>query len=242
MKSDSSCELLMGIDLSLNSTGLYFKYDKNDVTYNEYYILSNNRTQKSKSTIQHNVPFVTHQDAHNVNQLTIIDIHEVEGINRDMHIDTEKEKDKTQRIEMISAIIKNILSEMINKSDVGYCDFYKEPYKVIIGIEGIAFGTSSTTALCELAALNFMVRKNICDVLENKNYIIYIIPPSENKKFASGIGNADKNEMLFCWSHTDSGSTLYDNNLLNDIKIKLDDICDAYWLSHCAKNKNGENV
>jgi Holliday junction resolvasome RuvABC endonuclease subunit len=53
----------------------------------------------------------------------------------------------------------------------------------------------------------------------------------QNKKFATGIGNADKEHMIFSW--------LMIEKHLKDIKeIKIDDLADAYFLSNFHKQNS----
>lgn len=91
---------------------------------------------------------------------------------------------------------------------------------VLAGIEGVSFG--STGSVADLAGLNYAVRIMLID---NGLSTIKIIPPSQNKKFATGNGSADKSVMLSAWKKIDNRvSHLPDY-------IKLDDVADSYFLS-----------
>lgn len=234
-------EILVGIDLSLNSTGLYVGYEMDGMKIHDYYIISKGRTKKSKNIIDSKIPYIVSMNDQVVS-LTMMDqecsIPEKTGCKR---IYPDNENDKTNRVMNISYIIINIIESILSKL------YIIEEKKLYIGIEGVAFGSSSTNALCELAALNFTTRIFLERNLKTKDEYgpldemeVFIIPPSENKKFASGIGNADKDEMMFCWSKTSAGRDLMKDEMLKEAKIKLDDICDAYWLALCSKKKKGE--
>jgi Holliday junction resolvasome RuvABC endonuclease subunit len=115
---------------------------------------------------------------------------------------------KLWNLQLIVKEIKNIIS------------LYKKQ-KIIIGMEGISMGSSMrTVSVFDLAGLNYLIRNEL------SNYNIFICSPSENKKFATGKGNATK-EMM------ELGFT----NIFPEIKVlkKIDDLADSYYLAHLAK-------
>lgn len=87
------------------------------------------------------------------------------------------------------------------------------PYLVLI--EGLAFMARNTTALVQLAGLNYLLRSSLVD-----NSIPFIIvAPSTLKKFVTGKGSGPKDVMML-ETFKRWGVTLVDNN-----------ICDAYGLA-----------
>lgn len=64
----------------------------------------------------------------------------------------------------------------------------------MVAIEGLAFMARNTTALVQLAGLNYMVR-NMLSTSDNAAAFV-IVAPTTLKKFISGKGNGDKNVML----------------------------------------------
>ena len=58
-------------------------------------------------------------------------------------------------------------------------------------IEGLAF-MAKGTSLVQLAGLNYFVRTN----LYHRNIPFYIVAPTSLKKFVTGSGKGDKNQML----------------------------------------------
>lgn len=90
----------------------------------------------------------------------------------------------------------------------------------VVNIEGVSFGSVGSAALIDLTGLNYMLRKHLLDL----NIPFNIISPTQNKKFATGNGSADKNMMVDAWKRLDS-------NIKGINEIKIDDLADAYFLS-----------
>jgi len=88
----------------------------------------------------------------------------------------------------------------------------------IVGIEGIAFGVGKTTALAQLSGLNYLLRKE----LMIRDIAFVIAAPSSLKKFVTGKGNAQKDEVMLA-VYKRWGVTFTDNNE-----------CDAYGLAQLA--------
>jgi Holliday junction resolvasome RuvABC endonuclease subunit len=94
-------------------------------------------------------------------------------------------------------------------------------------MEGVSYGSVGSAALVDLSGLNFAIRNLLID----NNIRFTIVSPMQNKKFATGIGNADKEHMIFSW--------LMIEKHLKDIKeIKIDDLADAYFLSNFHKQNS----
>ena len=62
----------------------------------------------------------------------------------------------------------------------------------IVCVEGLAFMARNTTALVQLAALNYLIR----GMLYSLAIDFVIVAPTTLKKFVTGKGNADKNIVL----------------------------------------------
>jgi Holliday junction resolvasome RuvABC endonuclease subunit len=91
-------------------------------------------------------------------------------------------------------------------------------------MEGVSYGSLGSAALVDLAGLNFAIR----NVLIANKIDFTIVTPGQNKKFATGLGNAEKDLMIHSW--------LMIEKHLKDIKdIKIDDLADAYFLSNYYK-------
>lgn len=87
-------------------------------------------------------------------------------------------------------------------------------------IEGISFG--SRGSIIDLAGLNYAVRMlAICEGIDH----LIIASPTQNKKFATGNGSADKDQMISAWKKIDSSLSKIPGTL------KIDDLADAYFLA-----------
>lgn len=115
-----------------------------------------------------------------------------------------KEAIKTNNIYNIVSILHSILEQY--KPDVAT-------------IEGVSF--QSNGSVLDLCGLNYMVRM----MLQEMNIPYYIVSPTQNKKFATGNGQAEKDVMISAWKKMDQS--------ICDIPsyIKTDDIADAYFLA-----------
>lgn len=120
-----------------------------------------------------------------------------------------KEAIKTYNINNIVNMIEHVI---FNKLDSKKID--------VVNIEGISFGSTGSAALIDLSGLNYMVRKMLLD----HNVPFNIISPTQNKKFATGNGSAEKDVMIDAWKRLD-------NNISDITEIKIDDLADAYFLS-----------
>lgn len=96
-----------------------------------------------------------------------------------------------------------------------------------VAIEGISFGSTGSAALIDLSGLNYMVRM-AC--MESNIPYVFIVSPTQNKKFASGNGSAEKDVMISAWNKMDK--TMAD---IADY-VKVDDIADAYFLARYAES------
>ncbi len=83
----------------------------------------------------------------------------------------------------------------------------KEHRPDAVAIEGLAFAIRKTTSFAQLAALQFMVRRDLIHYTEPP----LIVAPTTLKKFVTGKGNAQKDVMLLeifkRW-----GVTFFDDN------------------------------
>jgi Holliday junction resolvasome RuvABC endonuclease subunit len=104
---------------------------------------------------------------------------------------------------------------------------YKKKDTCAVYMEGVSYGSLGSAALVDLSGLNFAIR----NILIMNNIDFTVVTPSQNKKFATGLGNADKEHMVFSWLSIEKH--------LAEIKdIKIDDLADAYFLSNFYKEKS----
>lgn len=95
----------------------------------------------------------------------------------------------------------------------------------MVAIEGLAF-MAKGTSLVQLAALNYMVRSN----LDARNKKFLIVAPTSLKKFVTGSGKGDKDQMMMA-IFKEYGHESLDNNE-----------CDAYALAVLALATLGKPV
>lgn len=88
----------------------------------------------------------------------------------------------------------------------------------LVVIENLAFMARNTTALTQLAGLNYLVRI----LLAEFGWPFVLVAPSSLKKFITGKGNSDKNLMIM--------------NVFKNYKFEAldDNICDAFSLAVCG--------
>ena len=97
--------------------------------------------------------------------------------------------------------------------------------KLYIVQEGISYGSSiRTKSIFDLAGLNYMIRN---EFIEKENILFFIAPPTHIKKFATGIGNCEKEMIIELFKNT--------HKELTESLPKVDDIADAYYMSCYAK-------
>lgn len=97
----------------------------------------------------------------------------------------------------------------------------------VVTIEGVSFGSTGSAALIDLSGLNYMVRM-ACIEAEVPN--VFIVSPTQNKKFATGNGSAEKDVMISAWQKLEKhmiGVEQY---------IKVDDIADAYFMARYGES------
>lgn len=193
----------IGIDPSFNSTGICLRYYNNENNNNEiikeyFVIVKPNKLTKKEIK----------EDSESINFEYIL----YQKTDLKQYNDNNIIHEYWKTINIIN------LANMIN--DV-VCEYCKDPdiEEIYIIIEGISYGsTLRTKAVFDLAGLNYVIRKNFI----NKDKIkLYIVPPTHIKKFATGKGNANKEDIIEIFKLTHK-----------DIKIsKIDDLADAYYMS-----------
>lgn len=106
-----------------------------------------------------------------------------------------KEKRPIDEIKRIQSIVDSIM-EIVNEHNPD-----------VVVLEGIAFMSRNSTALAQLAALNYMIRAE----LMKKGIGFLIVAPTSLKKFATGKGNAQKDEVMLA-VYKRWGVSILDNN------------------------------
>jgi crossover junction endodeoxyribonuclease RuvC len=97
-------------------------------------------------------------------------------------------------------------------------DFFKASTVHMAAIEGIAFGIGKTTSLAQLSGLNYLIRS----MLMFHGIPFVVVAPTSLKKFATGKGTSQKDQMML-EVYKRWGVSILDNN-----------VCDAYALAQVA--------
>lgn len=221
--------ITIGIDPSINSTGMCVRSSDSPETY-KYYIICSKMSGKMKSFI------------HNRIQLIDYGKKSVTGLEY-----PDKEYIKSENIYRIVGNIGEILdlytmdnsldhneiytgdsgesdegSDGSDKSSDSYKNSNKKTCKgpnIIVNMEGISYGSVGSAALADLAGLNFAIRM----MLISKGIKFRIVSPISLKVFATNNAGASKEEMSWAWK-------LLDKEMGDIDKIKIDDLADAYFL------------
>ena len=162
--------VFIGIDPSINSTGLtILKYDNNELVNEKFFIIKPNKLTKKEENISlKNFKYLIYNK---------IDLSEYKENNHD------SEYYKTINIIEISELIYKTICKNTHKDD-----------NIVISMEGISYGSSiRTKSIFDLAGLNYLIRNLI---IKNGHMKLLICPPQEIKKFASGKGNSLKDILI----------------------------------------------
>lgn len=193
--------LYVGVDQSTNSSGVCIRVVENAVeTYKHFYIIKSEKLTKKEREFNESLMTFDY---------LLYDKHD-SGKGVSVY---DAERAKTHNFVQIKLVVRDLLSE------------YEKRYptaKVVICQEGISYGSKKTSAVMDLAGLNYLLRLNYYQT----DYDWYIAPPSEIKKFGTGKGNANKDlivaKFLEVCPEMEAGP-------------KIDDIADAYFMSKYAE-------
>lgn len=202
-------EYFIGIDPSINSTGICIqKYDGEQKINENFIILKPGDKNKSEEKWLNKKEKIADSSFQNFQYCFYpkMDLAPYKDLN---HF---SEYWKSWNMIMCANTIHSIIKEWTKDN----------PQKIYIVIEGISYGSvQRTKSIFDLAGLNYLVRNKFI----NNDYIFTIATPSEIKKFATGNGNSKKEIMidLFNISHPEF-----------NIIPKIDDISDAWFMSNYA--------
>lgn len=198
-------EIFVGIDPSLNSTGLCLQfYEDNKMVKDIFYIIKPNKLTKKEQVAQ--------------DTLINFDYVLYNKIDLNMYKDNNLFSEYWKTVNMISIVKK--IKECIYDNIQG-----RKQYKLYIVQEGISYGSSvRTKSVFDLAGLNYMIRN---EFIEKENISFFIAPPTHIKKFATGIGNCKKELIIELFKSVEPK--------LAEKLPKVDDIADAYYMSKFAR-------
>lgn len=207
--------LYVGIDPSINSTGITIARYENDVEVEiKFYIIKNGKLTKRESAANDSIDNFEYIIYNKIDLTQFKD---------DNHV-FEYYKTKNM-VEVVNTIYDLILNEVKKYSAI-----------VNVVIEGISYGSSiRTKSIFDLAGLNYMIRyKLITSDIQHLN--LTIATPSNIKKYATGKGNANKESIMTIFK--------YIFPEMQNIP-KLDDIADSYFMAMFSRDiecKNTEKI
>lgn len=193
--------LYVGIDPSINSTGITIaRYENNVEVEIKFYIIKNGKLTKRESAANDSIDNFEYIIYNKIDLTQFKD---------DNHV-FEYYKTKNM-VEVVNTIYDLILNEVKKYSAI-----------VNVVIEGISYGSSiRTKSIFDLAGLNYMIRyKLITGDIQHLN--LSIATPSNIKKYATGKGNANKESIMTIFK--------YIFPEMQNIP-KLDDIADSYFMA-----------
>ena len=193
--------LYIGIDQSINSTGICIKlYDDKILVKKHFYIITNKVTKKA----------LTYSETLDNFDYIFYDKKE----KSDAKDNNEFEQNKLFNNILITDNILDVIKTNISS-----------PFdKIYIAMEGISYQSGQTKSLLDLSGLSTLIRYRIYRFFQSHQDNVgelKIFTPAEIKKFASGNGNCSKDVMisLFKTAYKDIAQL-----------PKIDDIADAYWI------------
>lgn len=204
--------LYVGIDPSINSTGITIaRYENNVEVEIKFYIIKNGKLTKRESAAN---------DAIDNFEYIIYNKIDLTQFKDDNHV-FEYYKTKNM-VEVVNTIYDLILNEVKKYTSV-----------VNVVIEGISYGSSiRTKSIFDLAGLNYMIRyKLITSDIQHLN--LSIATPSNIKKYATGKGNANKESIMTIFK--------YIFPEMQNIP-KLDDIADSYFMAMFSRDIECKNA
>lgn len=204
--------LYVGIDPSINSTGITIaRYENNVEVEIKFYIIKNGKLTKRESVANDSIDNFEYIIYNKIDLTQFKD---------DNHV-FEYYKTKNM-VEVVNTIYDLILNEVKKYTAV-----------VNVVIEGISYGSSiRTKSIFDLAGLNYMIRyKLITGDIQHLN--LSIATPSNIKKYATGKGNANKESIMTIFK--------YIFPEMQNIP-KLDDIADSYFMAMFSRDIECKNI
>ena len=204
--------LYVGIDPSINSTGITIaRYENNVEVEIKFYIIKNGKLTKRESAANDSIDNFEYIIYNKIDLTQFKD---------DNHV-FEYYKTKNM-VEVVNTIYDLILNEV-----------KKYTSTVNVVIEGISYGSSiRTKSVFDLAGLNYMIRyKLITSDIQHLN--LSIATPSNIKKYETGKGNANKESIMTIFK--------YIFPEMQNIP-KLDDIADSYFMAMFSRDIECKNT
>jgi len=198
--------VFIGIDPSVNSTGLTIR---NDEGYCQFFIIKEDHLTKKEKKAALDYADIFHY-CHYLKE----DVGKTENA-------FQRELAKAHNLSNIADTIYNVIWEVLRQWKIQTSESTIE--SITICMEGISYGSIHSAAVMDLAGLNYLIR----DRLHHHSVVgtLYVAPPAEIKKYATGQGNANKELMV----------TTFKGSFPDFDLPKIDDISDSWFMSKYAQ-------
>ena len=211
---DKQRDIMIGLDLSFNSTGICMMIvEDGEPTYMNFELLLFDKKYKPIRGVTQN----TYKLPTNATPESLT----IDGLNDEYTTDQNY-----INLRYIMAA-KNVLA--IVKS---YVSKHGEFDNIVIGIEGFIspniMGNMQFRSITGLIMMQSIIREELISTYHHK-LKMNIISPSHLKLFFTGKGNATKFDMLYSFLHTFDGEKLIDCSSL----AKINDLVDGFALNVC---------
>lgn len=194
-------EIFIGIDQSINSTGITIQcFDKKDKIKENFFIIKPNKLTKNEIKVSEKLD--------NFEYLLYSKFEK-----SDAKDNNEFELNKLINNIEISDLIIDLIKKYVNKLD-----------RLYVAMEGISYQSHKTQSIIDLAGLSYLIRYKVYKYfMSNQDQIgsLKIFSPNEVKKFATGNGAASKEVMINLFKTMNSQFS---------IVPKIDDLADSYWI------------
>lgn len=194
-------DIFIGIDQSINSTGITIQKFENEKKTNEFfYIIKPNKLTKNEI-----------KASEKINNFEYICYNKLEKA--DAKDNNEFELNKLQNNIEITDIIINLINIHVEKLD-----------RLYVSMEGVSYQSHNTQSIVDLSGLSYLIRYRVYKYFlshQDQMGCLKIFSPNEVKKFASGNGAACKEVMINLFkSMNKQFATL----------PKIDDLSDSFWI------------
>lgn len=206
-------DVYIGVDPSINSTGVTIMLiDPSTLRgiEEQYYIVKGNKLTKKEKAAEEtlgNFEYLLYEKM------------DLKGTD-----EYKRERYKAINLSNIADTIARNIKLLIDVYNAQHEDAYIGD--IYCCMEGISYGSIHSSAVMDLAGLNYLLRDRLMKVV---NWQLYVCPPAQIKMFATGVGNAKKEQMVesFVSIHPE----------MKQIP-KNDDLADSYFMCKWMLNHN----
>lgn len=229
--------IIIGLDLSLNSTGVCMSFfnEKMDAEYLSFYnlIFDDNSHAKEWTPIQ--VPNVVRETYSMPSNICPSDLVYRENVIADFDYNQNQMNATLKAMMAVKRLMK-----IINSAISDYSEKENDEMNVMFCVEGYLTPVFVThrqmQTISELTIMQGLLRSEIIKMsiaFPNLKMSIETVPPKTLKKFFTGKGNAEKKDMIHTFMNEWDGKRF----IPETTKQKIDDVVDAFALMINMRSK-----